>query len=566
MEMAGPGGGPPRKSHTKSRKGCRTCKRRHIRCDEKFPQCRNCEKHNVRCDYMDVSKAGDEPAKGSNPPELLTSPQLQQALDTWRLTGESPLPELKKSDLTYWTRFSTIDLRLIHHITTLSSDLYARGYSQCIPWTSKMSNLIMVALSSDYTMNALLALSASHLAWQTKNLDTEHLAYHHRGIAIKGLHEALSTFSEHNSEAILAASILLIWQAKDWASWKSLHQGISTVMNAMRPWMHQSEIVKLLENQTSLARARSPSTPSLSGLPPQHSAAGDIERLNQIVNALHQLRLGLSSFRELIQYLDYILEYVEQIQHEYPLQGAARQFERLLDLRAVIFWLPTALLRPQESDLGALAMMAHFYTLALVLEPLFPESEGIHLGNMSLEPLEQTGQVIQARAAAVPHDTTLQTALSMLEIPSQISHSYRAIGRTVASPIAYRASPQQTSFSSSAYTLPSPHDQQRHGSYSGVSLQPPYPYAGNYHYDTYSQAPGRHDSTSNRVQSNPRISTGPSLHSMSSPESSTSDHHPTNIDYLGASSSYPATTAYSSIQDYHGQNRLVSTPSQQIWT
>jgi len=25
-------------SHTKSRKGCETCKRRHIRCDENFPQ------------------------------------------------------------------------------------------------------------------------------------------------------------------------------------------------------------------------------------------------------------------------------------------------------------------------------------------------------------------------------------------------------------------------------------------------------------------------------------------------------------------------------------------------
>ena len=30
--------GATRKSHTKSRKGCRTCKRRHIRCDETFPQ------------------------------------------------------------------------------------------------------------------------------------------------------------------------------------------------------------------------------------------------------------------------------------------------------------------------------------------------------------------------------------------------------------------------------------------------------------------------------------------------------------------------------------------------
>lgn len=91
---------------------------------------------------MDMSKAGEEPAKGTNPPDLLTTPQLQQVLDTWRLTGESPLPELRKSDLTYWTRFSTIDLRLMHHITTLSSDMYRRGYSACTPWTPKMSKYV----------------------------------------------------------------------------------------------------------------------------------------------------------------------------------------------------------------------------------------------------------------------------------------------------------------------------------------------------------------------------------------------------------------------------------------
>lgn len=88
---------------------------------------------------MDVSKAGDEPAKGSNTPDLLTSNELQQALDNWRLTGQAPLAELRKSDLSYWTRFLTIDLRLIHHVTTLSSDLYRRGYSHCTPWTPKMS-------------------------------------------------------------------------------------------------------------------------------------------------------------------------------------------------------------------------------------------------------------------------------------------------------------------------------------------------------------------------------------------------------------------------------------------
>jgi hypothetical protein len=76
--------------------------------------------------------------KGSRPPDLMMSPDLQQRLDNWRLTGDSPLPELRSNDPLYWTRFSTIDLRLIHHIVTLSSDMHGRGYSSCTAWAAKM--------------------------------------------------------------------------------------------------------------------------------------------------------------------------------------------------------------------------------------------------------------------------------------------------------------------------------------------------------------------------------------------------------------------------------------------
>lgn len=79
-------------------------------------------------------------------------------------------------------------------------------------------SIISVALSSRCTMDALLGLSASHLAWKTSNSDTEHLAYQHRSNAAKGLHEALGSLSEKNAEAVLVASVLLSWQAKDWYS------------------------------------------------------------------------------------------------------------------------------------------------------------------------------------------------------------------------------------------------------------------------------------------------------------------------------------------------------------
>lgn len=103
-----------------------------------YDDSRNCTKHNCRCDYMDQPAAGEEPLKGSAPPDLMMSTELQGTLDQWRITGECPIAELRTTSAEYWMHFSTIDLRLIHHISTLSIDLHNRGYAQCTSWAPKM--------------------------------------------------------------------------------------------------------------------------------------------------------------------------------------------------------------------------------------------------------------------------------------------------------------------------------------------------------------------------------------------------------------------------------------------
>jgi len=65
-------------------------------------------------------------------------------------------------------------------------------------------------------MSAMLSFSATLIARLTKSAETKNLAYHHSGIAIAGLQEALGNFSQENSDAVFAASVLLAWQASDW--------------------------------------------------------------------------------------------------------------------------------------------------------------------------------------------------------------------------------------------------------------------------------------------------------------------------------------------------------------
>ena len=80
----------------------------------------------------------------------------------------------------------------------------------------KSISFLKIGTDYGFVMHALLALSATHLAWLTDCPLTAQMAYEHRGIALKGLHEAIGNFERENSDAVLAASLLLSWQATEW--------------------------------------------------------------------------------------------------------------------------------------------------------------------------------------------------------------------------------------------------------------------------------------------------------------------------------------------------------------
>ncbi|KAI1914135.1 hypothetical protein LOZ53_006777 [Ophidiomyces ophidiicola] len=423
--MAGPGGGPPRKSHTKSRKGCKTCKRRHIRCDETMPQCRNCTKHNCRCDYMDNFIA-QEPVTSPRCPDLLMSPEIDMEIDAWQRSGNPPFPELQPSSRAYWYRFSKTDLRLIHHISGLSIDLHRRGYSNCTVWAQKMPVFLAIALSNDFVMSAILALSASHLAWMTQNQDTENLAYHHRGVALKGLHEAIGGFSRENSDAILAASLLLSWQATEWRSWASLQQGVSTVLNSMQPWWKdESELARFMESQRAFRSARTPMTPTYPGDIGQFHNE-DIMRLDRILASLQNIHQRISHNQEHYRRITDLLNFAHRLREDLPIQSPEKAFERLQPLRTWLFWLPPTMLRGGDSDLGALAVLSQFFGLALALEPIFPEFGGSYLGTMSVTPIEDIRRILYHRRATNPFAPDVPLALTLMELPGEIVAEYRS--------------------------------------------------------------------------------------------------------------------------------------------
>lgn len=154
-------------------------------------------------------------------------------IENWHRTGIPPYAELMHCPQAEWAKLSRGDLRLVHHIVGLSIELHRRGLSGASIWAQKMpryvypasskmipnadncSSFLAIALSNDFVMNAILALSSSHLAFLTGDQENRQMAYHHKVAAFQGLQAAITSFSKENCEAILAASVLLSWQATE---------------------------------------------------------------------------------------------------------------------------------------------------------------------------------------------------------------------------------------------------------------------------------------------------------------------------------------------------------------
>ncbi|KAJ5901674.1 hypothetical protein N7495_002202 [Penicillium taxi] len=413
--MAGPGGGPPRKSHTKSRNGCKTCKRRHIRCDETFPQCRNCTKHNCRCDYQDIPAARRSPPARQTP-DLLVTPEVERQIEDWHRTGIPPYPELAQCPKATWAKLSWAELRLVHHIIGLSIDLHRQGLSSCTVWAQKMPNFLVLALSNDFVMSAILAFSAFHLAFLTRDQETRQLAYHYRVTALRGLQTAIGSFSKDNCEAILAASILLSWQATERQSWVSLQQGISTVLESMHPfWKQESELVQLVESHRTLCASEY-----------CFSTDEDLVQLEQTVHALKISQKRVSHKAEYSQRLGELIEFVQKFRKDFPTQSSEQTIERIQVLRRWIFWLPASMSRSGETDLSALSILAQFFAVGVALDRFYPEMGGAYLGALSIPPIEEIHRILAAHSASDPYNAELRLALSLMDLPLHIVDIYRS--------------------------------------------------------------------------------------------------------------------------------------------
>ncbi|EWZ02776.1 hypothetical protein FOYG_02000 [Fusarium oxysporum NRRL 32931] len=180
----------PRRSHTKSRSGCRECKRRKVKCDERLASCFNCARRGMTCSLTSSrqSSQNTDPVRrtGINDRETNPCPDALSVAGIWTLSMPSPSLD-----------FQTHGLELMHHYSTITANTLALRLDMQHIWRMVLPEM---SYNTPFLSHGLLSVAALHKAHllparRDKDLD---LAAYHQTRGMEGFRSIFTSIDEKN--------------------------------------------------------------------------------------------------------------------------------------------------------------------------------------------------------------------------------------------------------------------------------------------------------------------------------------------------------------------------------
>jgi hypothetical protein len=125
-------------------------------------------------------------------------------------------------------------------------------------------------------------------------------------------------------------------------------------------------------------------------------------------------------------WVEQLLSYLHRLQATAPAQTPDEQFQQSYMLRKWLFWIPISLLQRQGGKGPAMLTLAHFYSAALTLEPLFPDLGASFCSALALPALENIISVTSAMRAEQGMDNAASEISTLMQFPQQAAYNYRS--------------------------------------------------------------------------------------------------------------------------------------------
>ncbi|OJJ99055.1 hypothetical protein ASPACDRAFT_43714 [Aspergillus aculeatus ATCC 16872] len=273
---------PPKLNHRKSVRGCRNCKRRKVKCDEKQPECSACIRHFVVCEYPDLQTI----IHSYKPPRQ----QRQSSSRPAPLRRTLPSPERANLNPT--------DLQLIHHYVTATA--HTMGHAQ-LPPVLAIWQLAVPEMAFEYPplLHTILAVAATHRAAllpDTADVATKRLrAAHHLHIDRALKHHRAETARVNRpgtvvSEALCMNTILICLYALTLRGGRADSETTNSCTTYEPPllWLHMSRGIRLMIGRAyhGLVGAKARIAPLLMAKPLVHRGAATAAITSRVVVAI----------------------------------------------------------------------------------------------------------------------------------------------------------------------------------------------------------------------------------------------------------------------------------------
>lgn len=198
----------------------------------------------------------------------------------------------------------------------------------------------------------------------------------------------------------------------------------------MDPWKHESQFGDFIAESSTFPTA--PPSPGPNHQPSQPSDEDiqafqrTLEQIQKVEAHLKRNKQETAKIQRLIQRLIGFLKGARKI----SALSINDQYERLQPLRTWLFWEPVRYLQNQSPPPhnqtqppppDSLVIIAHLYTVALLMERLFPEIGAAYFGSLSISPVEEIARRLWSMSAGGGSN-----ALTLMEFPIHTVNEFRS--------------------------------------------------------------------------------------------------------------------------------------------
>jgi hypothetical protein len=191
----------------------------------------------------------------------------------------------------------------------------------------------------------------------------------------------------------------------------------------MQPWKNESQFGDFIAEQSTFPTA--PPSPIPNAKNVTQPRKQDLEALQLAYGRLQHVERVLQGNNEDSKAIAQLMHFVRGVRKVTPSQTAAQRFEMLNPLRAWLFWLPVMYLQRYRGNPYALITLAYYYTIALVVEPIFPEVGAAYFGSLSLGPIEEIARRLFSIGLSQASEDGIQTPLALMEYPIDMVSKFR---------------------------------------------------------------------------------------------------------------------------------------------